>query len=92
MKKLFSFYRIFTLIFIVLAVFYGGCGDYKSATIMLLMLFINWVCNRMEQLQTEKFHLQQRLFQYELLQQLTAKTDKSTGVGDNSPAGDKHVE
>lgn len=82
MKKLFNFYNFFTLVFIVSAAFYGYCGDYTASVLMLVMLFTNWVCRRLEELQTEKFHLQQQLFRYQLLQQLTA----------NPPKGDRNVE
>lgn len=75
MRKLMTSYVFFNLLFITCAAYYGYIGNYEGAGIFILMIFVNVVGRRLEELQEEKFKLQMRLAHFELLQELTAKRD-----------------
>jgi len=84
MKKYLNSYFFFNLLFIVCAAFYGWQGNYPGAGIFIVMTLVNGLGKRLEELQMEKFRLQQRLFQYELLQQLTAKVEPKAPAQEGS--------
>lgn len=75
MRKYLNGYFLFNLLFIASAAFYGWRGNYPAAGVFLVMILVNGMGKKLEEALEEKFRLQRLLYQYQLLQALTAKVE-----------------